>query len=332
MIRFIPPLLAAALLISFHYVDAAEICPAIDCDCASLPNENWQKSCSAHEERIKNACAANSNTPKDYCSIHGLNAKPLPLAIELSEFDLVPSTDIKALNEKITSMYWALQNDTAEAQESFDKMSYARSLKIMKLVDSNIDNIFQLHQQVAAVYKARDSGRKAAGHWRKSVEKTLKVAEELENLGNYIYKSLPSANTQKDKKIFSVLAQKALRMSGKAYEHGGYAAGRSKKHKNAAKAWGKAAGISKTLAEINRATDGKNSGVKFSEFQAAARLHRASYFWTLQKDVKKSAAKLGESKEYLGRDAKQNIDFLVESEAKREKEESERGVLSGLNR
>ncbi len=237
------------------------------------------------------------------------------------------------LNEKIASIYWALQSDTTAARESFDKMSYARALKILKLVDSNVDGLFHLQQKMDALHQQKDQWDSEKEQWKKYSEDTRKVAITLDKFGNYIYNSLPSANTQKNKKIFSVLAQKTLRMSGKAYEHSGYASGKAGRNKHAAKIWTKAAEVSKLLVKINKETGGKASGATFSEYQAAARLHRASYFWMMHKNIKRSVAKLDESKRFLGSEAKQNIDFLVEAESDTEESDAEnRRAISGVNR
>eukprot|EP01026_Neomeris_dumetosa_P056914 TRINITY_DN52178_c0_g1_i8.p1 TRINITY_DN52178_c0_g1~~TRINITY_DN52178_c0_g1_i8.p1 ORF type:complete len:214 (+),score=7.64 TRINITY_DN52178_c0_g1_i8:463-1104(+) len=195
------------------FAHAAEQCPAINCDCDSLSNENWVNVCKNHEARIKKECVGNSNTPKDYCSIHGLNAKPLPLAIEFSEFQLDESTDIDALNEKIASLYWAIYADTESAIKAFDKASYAKTLQILKLIDSNIDNLFEHQQKVEATYVARQSEKKSKGAWKKYSTDSMKFAKSLEDLGTQIATKIESAASAKDKKIFRYKQKKSRRKS-----------------------------------------------------------------------------------------------------------------------
>ncbi len=311
------------LLIIFSASSAfsAKNCPAINCDCSSIPNENWVKSCAAHEARIKDACVANSNTPKDYCSVHGPKARPLPLAIEFSEFTLDPSTDVGVLNEKVASLYWAIHADSAEAKEAFEEKSYARSLQILKLIDSNIDNLFEMQQKVSFIYLSRDDARKAAGYWKKYAGDTNKYAEKIKALGMSIYDQYPAATSKKEKKIFGVLSQKTLRMAGKAYEHAGYGAGQAKQYKKAARAWKSSAEVSNTLTAMSRALDAKAGAIKFSEFQAAARLHRASYYWMLNESTKTSVEVLKASQKLVDDDSQKDIKNLMDSESKRAEDE-----------
>ncbi|MFL0799927.1 MAG: hypothetical protein K6L80_05725 [Agarilytica sp.] len=318
-IVFIPFLLLIILGVSSAH--SAKNCPAINCDCSSILNENWIKACATHEERIKKACVANSNTPKDYCSVHGPNARPLPLAIEFSEFNLDPSTDVDVLNEKVASLYWAIHADSLEAKEAFEEKSYARSMQILKLIDSNIDNLFEMQQKVSFVYLSRDDAGKAAGYWKKYAGDTNKYAKKIQALGMSIYDQYPSATSKKEKKIFGVLSQKALRMAGKGYEHSGYAGGQAEQHKKAARAWKSAAEIAGTLTEMNRALGAKAGAIKFSEFQAAARLHRASYHWMLNESTKTSVEVLNASKNLVDDDSQKDIENLMDSESKRAEEE-----------
>lgn len=314
------------LLFGIHSALAAEQCPAINCDCSTLPNQNWVSTCLAHEARIKSACVANSNTPKDYCSIHGLNARPLALAIKFSEFELSASTDVAELNDKISSLYWTITNDTEKAKEDFDRKRYSRSLQILKLVDSNIDNLFQMQQQLESVFVARESRRKASSAWKRYAKKTSEYSAKLQEVGVGMYAQLASAQSNKEKKIFSILAQKTLRMAGKSFELSGYAFGKSNQHKMAARKWHSAADVATELAKINKALGAKKNNIRYAEFQAAARLHRASYHWIVNKNTEYSMGVLKDSQAYLEHDAQKNLDVLIKSEIEREEEGG--GILS----
>lgn len=317
------------LVFSFFGVSsaiAAEQCPAINCDCASLPNQNWVSTCRTHESRIKSACVANSNTPKDYCSIHGLNAKPLPLAMKLSSSSFDASVDADVLKEKISSLYWAIESNTTKVMEGVERKRYGRSLKILKLIDSNIDTVFELEQQLTAVFYERKDKKKVRAAWKKYAKDTNEFSANLKDLGSGIYAKLASAETDKQKKIFSILAQKTLRMAGKGFEHSGYAYGKIRKHKQSARTWSLAADVAKNLASINKELGAKKNNVRYAEFQAAARLHRASYHWVVNENTEDSIAVLKDSQSYLGHEAQKNLDALLHAES--EREDAGNGILS----
>lgn len=305
---------------------AAEQCPAINCDCASLPNQNWVSTCRAHEIRIKTACVANSNTPKDYCAIHGLNAKPLPLAMKLSSSAFDASLDTEALKEKISSLYWAIESNTTKALEGVESKRYGRSLKILKLIDSNVDTVFELEQQLTSAFSERKDKKKARAAWKKYARDTNEFAINLKSFGTAIYAKIASAESSKQKKIFSVLSQKTLRMAGKGFEHSGYAFGKTRKHKQSARTWSLAADIAKNLAVINKELGANKNNVRYAEFQAAARLHRASYHWAVNENTKDSLAVLKDSQSYLGHEAQKNLDALLRTES--ERENADEGILT----
>ena len=112
-------------------------------------------------------------------------------------------------------------------------------------------------------------------------------------------------------------------MSGKSYEHAGYAYGRAKKYADAAKQWEKSAEVSVTLAAIDNASGGAKSS-EFSEYQAAARLHRASYYWISANKTDDASESLKESQKYVGRQGREGLELLVNND-----DDSGEGILSG---
>jgi len=304
---------------------SAEQCPAINCDCAALPNPTWVEVCEQHENRIKKACVDNANTPRDYCLVHGLNAKPLPLAIELNEFTSSEFDYVDDFDEKISALYWAIHADTGEATEAFENKKYPRVMQILKVTEANLDNIFNMQQNVEAIMVSKNRSSRIRGAWKDYSPKTEKYAQELEVLGRKISEKIPTATTPKEKKIFTVLSKKALRMAGKGYEHAGYAQGRALRHKNAANNWKVAASISVFLAELDKSAGGKRSNAQFAEFQSAARLHRASYHWLLDNKASKATDTLRESQLFVNREEQKNLEVLVD----RLENTDEAGVLTG---
>lgn len=321
--------LVLSLFLSSTAVNAAEQCPAINCDCSALSSESWVKTCEQHETRIKKACVANGNTPKDYCAVHGPKARPLPLSLELSEYQLDDSVKVSSVTEQRDSAAWAATSDVDAVIQAFDQKSYARVLKILKLIDGNTDKAFQLQLQVASLLDGEDEVRAHNNSWKKYSKAVKPTTEKLEAFGKRVSSKISAAGSAKEKKIYSVLSQKALRVAGKNYEHIGYGDGLSGRDSGAAKSWSKAAKIASSLAEINKSVGGKAEAIKFAEFQAAARLHRASFHWLKNESIGNSVAALKDSQGYLEHDAQKDVDSLITTEEEKKKESGLGGILSG---
>lgn len=301
-------------------------CPAINCDCGSIEGEKWKIACQRHEARIKRACVDNGNTPKDYCSVHGLAAKPLPLSIEFSEFRLGRNVDVKGLADKKDSLLWLITSDTEAAAETFKNGNYPRTLQILKLVESNIDSLFEQQQKLESAYLALDEQGRAASTWKKSANGTLKNAEKLLALGTSMANRIPVTPQQKQKKIFTMLSKKVIRLSGLSFEHAGYAYGRAERQGSAAKAWGLAANASEKLLAIDRSLGLEKSVMKFNELQAAARMHRMSYHFMLDEELENATDALKASQVFVNREEQQFIGDLVNA---LEISDEDEGVLSG---
>ncbi|MFL0808858.1 MAG: hypothetical protein K6L76_00450 [Agarilytica sp.] len=304
---------------------AAQQCPAIDCDCSALSQESWVKTCEQHEARIQKACVENGNTPKDYCAVHGPSAKPLPLSLEINEYKNDASVKASAVKEELGGATWAMTSDIDSAIKAYDEKAYARTLKILKLINGSSDKAFQLQLQLAALLSTEDSKRAYNSSWKKYSKGVKPAAEKLEIFGSRLASLISTASTKKEQKIFSVLSQKALRIAGKNYEHVGYGDGQSGRDGSAAKTWSKAAKISSKIAQANRDVSGTARAIKFAEYQAAARLHRASFHWLRNESLGDSVAALKNSQEYLDHDAQKEVDVLITKE-----EEKSSGGLGGI--
>ncbi len=304
---------------------AAEQCPAIDCDCDSLPNSQWLEVCKQHEIRIKRQCVANSNTPRDYCSIHGLNAKPLPLAIKFNEFHVDETVDVDTLKAKVSALYWEVKSNAEEAKESFDNGDFPRTMQILKLTDPLLDSLFGHQQKVEAAYLARVQDNIISTTWKDYSDSTLEHARFLDDFGVEIASRIGSAGSAREKKIYSVLAKKSLRLAGKAYEHSGFASARAGKEKKSAEVWKMASGVSARISGINKLVGAKKEVIKYSELQTAARLHRASYHYLMANQRDESTKWLKRSQMFVNREEHRYIDNLVNALEKNDPD----GVLSG---
>lgn len=311
MIKFASSTLILILSFSASGAFAAAQCPAINCDCDSLTDQRWVQACKSHETRIKDACVANSNVPKDYCAVHGPAAKPLPLASDLREVKANQKLDVAAAEEKVKESLWALKADFQEGVEAYDKNSFQRSVQILQLVDENLDSTFYQQRALAAFYKAGADEKKLNARWKAYATSSEEVLEKLEAFGTRLTKSIDTAENAKMMKINSVLAQKVLRMTGKSYEQVAYAYGQANDHRKAAKVWKQSSDVAIQLSQLEKVSGVKETSIKFTEFMAASRLHRASYHWMLGDDPSKSVDELKSSQQYVDRAVQKNIEQLV---------------------
>ncbi|WP_086931286.1 hypothetical protein [Agarilytica rhodophyticola] len=305
---------------------SSEQCPAINCDCNSLPNVQWALVCNAHEDFIKNACVENGNTPKDYCLVHGLDGRPLPLTIKFSEFEVDDSINVKELDERIDRLVLNIQAGINEAREDVAEKKYKRTLQILKLQDSNIDNIFQLQQQIDAYYIAINKAKKMRRSWKKYSESAELYAAGFRDLGMDLSANIEQSQTDKERAIFSLLSRKALRIAGKGFEHSGHAYAKFNQHSKAAEAWKISSDVATSLIEINKLNTNEYKNIEFIEFQAASRLHRSSLHWLIDGNIEKSIADLRESQLFVNRDGQQNLESLVSNI---EEDLQEDGILTG---
>lgn len=310
MIKLASSTLMLILSMSATSVFAVQ-CPAINCDCDSLSDERWVSACKSHETQIKKSCVANSNVPKDYCAVHGPAAKPLPLAIDFSEVKADKKLDVTSAESQVKESLWALKADLQEGIEAYDKKSFQRSVQILQLVDENLDKTFAKQRSISAHYKEAGDAKKLNARWKSYADGSEEFLEKIEAFGDRLAKGIDSAENAKMMKINSVLAQKVLRMTGKTYEQIGYAYGQSDRHRKAAKVWKQGSEVAVRLSEIEKVAGAKSTSIKFTEFMAASRLHRASYHWLLGDDAPSSIGSLKDSQQYVDRAVQKNIEQLV---------------------
>lgn len=316
-------LLAMLFVPVSSWVSAAEQCPQIDCDCSSLPTEKWTQVCQQYETIIKAECVANANTPKSYCSIHGENATPVALSLSLSKtfnpFDVDKTTE-DTLEDKIKMASWSLEADLGTAKKMLEKKQYSRTMQILKLIDSNADKLFDDTEQLEYAIRLRQRGdeddkqRDVEKAWGAYAEKLAKVSIMYDKFARALEVDLKLADSEKQKKIYSVFTTHMYRVAGKTYEQAGYAFGKAKQHESAANQWRVAADLSSHMAEFNEEAGADASSIQYNQLQAAARLQRASYHRMMQGDAQEFANELlKESQIYVNREEQKRLQILIET-------------------
>ncbi len=289
-----------------------EQCPAVDCDCSSIPNGQWAEVCLQHQALMKSECVANANTPKDYCLIHGPAAKPLPLAIEFSEL-VLDDVDAEVLKGDVKNRFDVIDTAVQIGAALLARHDYGAAWKVLKSAEAKIEALFEQQRKVEAVMVASGKDKKMRESWRGFSKEALKVARQLDEMGKSLIADIGLSKDKKKKKMLAVLSQRMLRIAGRKYEHSAYALARGGRHKQAAKIWEAAADASVRIASVRIALSGSGNSAKYAEYQAAARLQRASYHWLLSEDEDASNKSLKESQKYVGRRDQKSLAKLLEN-------------------
>lgn len=292
--------------------NSAEQCPAVSCDCDAIPNPDWVGVCRQHETRMKKACIANSNTPRNFCLVHGPNAQPLPLAIEFSEIEL-GEADFNTLRARARESVGSVTTSFELVNTYLGRKEYLKTMRVLKIMDAKVGDLFEQYQKIEATLLATDRGKKVRASWNSFSKEMLEVAIQLDEIVSTLVADMEQGRARSDKKKLSVLAQQALRIAGKTYEYGGYALGRAERHRQAADAWEGAADVAVRLAVVGVASNIDTKKSEYAEYQAATRLHRASYHWLLGEDIKGAHRTLKESQMYIDRSDQKLLATLLEN-------------------
>lgn len=280
-------------------VSAQNQCPKISCDCMKLPVEPWQSICANYEKKIKQACAKNGGEPTTYCALHGPDATPLPLAISVPAVEVIPVEDIAETNRRIASMYWSVRTDVDLALEQVEKGQHVRAQQIIKVVEANIQNLFENQHQVVVSWVSYEEEKNAIKAWRDYSSDTENMAEYIEKRAADLWKRFEQAEDKTVKKVNRVLSHKLLRLAGEVYEQAAYAYDGGVQYEESAKVWSKAAGLTKLLIEQKQSLGASQQGIEYFRYQAAARLHRASYEWLMEEQMRDAKNSLQESQPYM---------------------------------
>jgi len=277
-------LLSTVCVVISGKISAGGSCPAVQCDCTSLPTESWRVTCSVQEKKLVNQCIANAGTPTDYCIVHGPSGFPVPVALELDQHSF-GQTD-NGIDEEIKlseAVQWALHSDT----ESFNRLvklkSYAKAGAVLKIIDRNLATIFNKQRKISLAYEMNDDYDNAEKVWKSNSEQTLVKAERMKAVGVSLWKKRSSGVDAETDKALRILSLKMLRTTSKAYEVVARGYANAGLDEEAAKSWKSASDVSSTILAHRRSDAAPKKHIEYYSKQAAMRLMRASYYWEMGK-------------------------------------------------
>jgi len=304
------------------YGQKTEICPQIDCDCGTLPSEQWQTACSSHERQIKQRCAGNNNVPLDFCSVHGPAATPLPLALKFTEVSVLPEAELDREHKSAANFYSSVYQDLTTMKTKVSALRFKEALSLAKNIDHNIESLFALQRRVTMSWLVYEKSSDAVSAWRNYADDSEEMAQELYDYGQELWGKYSEANNDAAKKAYKVLTFKILRNAGKGYEMAAYGYSGGERSKKAAEVWMEAANVSKTVLAAKKESNADSSHINFYQYQVASRLHRASYHYAIDSENSEALKVLTLAQEVVPQN---NLAALIKVE-----EEKEASALTNL--
>lgn len=266
-------------------------CGNISCDCAALPSASWTSMCSNKQQLLRKNCEKVAAAELGYCSIHGPAANRIPIKLNLSQTSEEQTNSIKLLNYKFAAIFWAMYKDLDFIEKAIEEQQYAIAEKRLHILQANSESLFGIQKNMVQLLGESKNSAETEKSWRNYSEDTDSVTELLEKYADNLL-----ANGKN--KVSRDLAINMMEAAANLYEQVGYAYSQGIRHKLAAQAWKKSADIASLLLTMTEAT-GDSKTTDLYRYQAATRLHRASYNWSLGIDDKNAISTLQEAQTFV---------------------------------
>lgn len=282
------------------FATAQEQCRKISCDCDSLLSESWKNTCINQESRLVANCFRAPQKDLGYCSLHGPAANRLPLALEVENSTAsLAVEDALRLNNKVAVLYWSMYKGFDAISEAIEDNNAKLASTLLKTFEYNLDDLFGTQQLVTTSFLASNSSAQAQAAWRDYSSDTLTAATDIfmkaESVLNN-YDALENTQQRNDMRLFGLAM---MDVAGKMYEQVGFAYGQGQRHKHAAQAWKNASKASALAMSHTFSDDSAQKSADYLRLQSAARLHRASYHWTIGLGHGSAEKSLAESQKFM---------------------------------
>lgn len=280
----------------------ADSCPAIQCDCGSLTSERWQALCQAREQNIKAECAEAGGIPQSYCGVHGPKGKPLALSINVVEPpDAAEDAEqVQTLNRQIGTQLWSLRHDLNIIKTRHEEGQFNQAVQVARLLERNVETLFAQQRSALLGAEAFSGGSEHIKLARTYREDSLSFAGDLDTFAQALWQEFEQAgNEQRVRLANKVLSFRLSRLVAQTLEQAAYLSSASKDHSETARIWQRSAGVAERLVDWQMASDNQQEHKEFYREQAAARWHRATYYWLQSNDAERAVASTQSAQEVL---------------------------------
>ncbi|WP_370978884.1 hypothetical protein [Agaribacterium sp. ZY112] len=253
----------------------AEQCAQIDCDCSSLPSAAFEAACKLNESRLKKSCSDDSVGLVGWCTVHGLDAKPVAVSTKRKPY-YSPSQSIKTDNKQIEAELWSLRHDADFVVSEAQKGNASKAINILKISQKNARSLFDKQNSVIQVWQDKQKQRRIVSAWDDYAEGNSELAaywsDKLLGL---------EAETAKTTELSEFGAEQKMLVRlylyvGQLYEYTAFSYEGQKDWESAAKAWSLSARNSAQLTQVLIGLGAEGKALVRYQDLTAARLYRAS--------------------------------------------------------
>jgi len=229
------------------------------------------------EKALRTTCTTSGLSELGYCSIHGPASNRASITWNMNSVSTEYSSAIKVLSYKYAAIFWAMNKDMEFIEESLEKQEPLTTLERLSVLQNNNDALFKVQTKVIQLIQDSNLDEQTITSWATYSDDIESITTQLASDADSLLYQLTDdseANAEKE------LAISALEMTGKLYEHIGYARSQAGDYKKATQAWKRSADVaSHLLARAKQQNDLEQQ--QFYSYQTATRLHKASYNWRL---------------------------------------------------
>ena len=312
----------------------ADNCPAVQCDCGSILNTQWQADCFAEEQALKAACVENQGKPTAYCALHGADARPVAISLKNKPVKALEVAKAKEIEKDIDRIRWSMSEDIDISKQLIEQAEWRNALLMRKNIEKNRRKIFKIQAVIAASYTAADDEDEAFDYWQAAAKAHVKEARLLEREADNLWQQTLDVNLDAEsRKGIMTLASRILRNAGASYERAAQAYSNAGDYNDSATAWQASAFASEKLSAWWVALDAESKFVAYYRKQAAARWYRSAYVWLLEQQQPKADVTRSQAERILaGGELMLPLQEPVEVEDQADEEEGEEVKSTVLQR
>ncbi len=267
------------LIFLLPFAVQAQECPALKCDCDSIPSSEWRSQCEQYSSSNRCDAAKSSN----YCPVAGFAARALPLSVVKAEGEDIADLD-KAI-EKLKLLSWAIREDNSAAVTLQSRGELKAALAKRKGENSKRRQLHKASLDVARYYFQQGRDAEAKDLFAGLVARNQKDAELSLQAGLALWQTREDYSSPK---VAEVLAQRIMRNASLEAEMAADFSRRSQEYSDASRYWAQSAEITDQLLSWKQEQGAKAKVIAFYQQSSAARWYQSALTALMDDDEDKA--------------------------------------------
>lgn len=264
-----------AFLFLLPFTLQAQECPALKCDCDSIPNPEWRNQC----EQFSGSNRCDGPKTSNYCPVAGFAAVALPLSVvKVVEDDIA---DLDKGIEKLKLLSWAIREDNSAAVTLQSRGELKAALAKRKGESSKRRQLYKASLDVARYYFQQGRDGEARDLFAGLVARNLKDAELSTQAGLALWQARGDHGSPK---VAEILAQRIMRNASLEAEMAADFSRRSQQYEDASLYWAQSAEITDQLLTWKREQGAKAKIIDFYQQSSAARWYQSALMALVDED------------------------------------------------